>query len=142
MATHIDISTLLSVIDNYDMFSTSTKELHFLVLGDSRKLLIIFTIDSFDGIIDNFYIKNANVNVTPTLLPPQKKKFFIIFSENDTILEKIIVWRTMRYLISHKKGYTHFHHQTPPSLQEELGLQKQFFAIFSENTVFFRKTVK
>ncbi len=36
-----------------------------------------------------------------------------------------------------KKGYIHFRHQTPPFLQEGLGPQKQFFAIFSENTVFF-----
>ncbi len=37
-------------------------------------------------------------------------------------------------LISHKKGCIHFRHQTPPSLQEGLGPQKQFFAIFSKTT--------
>ncbi len=47
-----------------------------IVLDDSRRLLIVFTIDSFsksidsfDGIIDSFYIKNAN-------LPRPEKKIF------------------------------------------------------------------
>ncbi len=65
-----------------------------VVLEDSRKLSIVFSIDgfgksidSFDGIIDSFYIKNANVNA-----PPHKKKwFFVIFSENDTIFKKIAI---------------------------------------------------
>ncbi len=39
--------------------------------------------------------------------------------------------------IKKKKGYIHFRRQMAPSLQEGLGPQKQFFAIFSENTVFF-----
>ncbi len=54
-----------------------------LVLGDGRKLSIIFTIDSFgkfidsfDSIIDSFYIKSSNGN-GPS--PPTKKHFFTYF---------------------------------------------------------------
>ncbi len=65
------------------------------------------------------------------------KKNFVIFSENDTIFEKIGIWRTVWNFISHKKkGYIHFRHQTPLPFKR-FGPQKQFFAIFSENTIFF-----
>ncbi len=54
-----------------------------LVLGDSFGK----SIDSFDGIVNSFYIKNPNVNAAPT----KKEFFFVIFSEDDTILEKIVI---------------------------------------------------
>ncbi len=60
------------------------------MLGDSfGKSIDSFDgiIDSFDGIINSFYIKNANVNVPH----PKIFFFFVIFSENDTIFEKIVI---------------------------------------------------
>ncbi len=36
--------------------------------------------------------------------PPNPKKFFfVIFLENDTIFEKIVIWKTIWNLISHEK---------------------------------------
>ncbi len=116
-----------------------------LVLGNRRKLSIVFTIDSFgksissfDGIINNFYIRNANVNVPQPPSPPPPKKKLLLFSQRMTLSSKKLLHEEIfKTSFPIKKSYIHFRHQTPPSLQEGLGTQKQFFAIFSENTIFF-----
>ncbi len=76
--------------------------------------------------------KNANVNAP--------KFFFPLFSGRILLsLKKIVIWKNIWNLISHKKGYIHFRCQTPPSLQEVLGPQKRFFTVFSEDAAFFEK---
>ncbi len=129
------------------IFKRTIEEIKFwyppIVLGDSRKLSTVFTIDSFgksidsfDGIIHSFYIKNAIVNVP---LPP-KKKIFLLFSQKMILsLKKLLYAELFETSFPIKKGYIHFRHQTLPSLQQGLGPQKQFFAIFFKNTVLFWK---
>ncbi len=66
--------------------------------------------------------------------------FLAIFLGNVAFFEKIVIWKNIRNLISHKKGYIHLRRQTSFSPQERLGPQKRFFAVFSESTAFFEKT--
>ncbi len=73
-------------------------------------------------------------------LPPthQKKNFALFFQRMILLSKKLLHEELIETSFPIKKGYIHFRHQTPLS-QEGLGPQKQFFAIFSENTVFLEK---
>ncbi len=71
-------------------------------------------------------------HVPQKILPP-------IFSKNVAFFEKIVRWKNIQNLISHKKGTINFCCQTPPPLQKRLSRQKRFFTILSENTSFLKK---
>ncbi len=111
-------------------YSQNITDIPCVVLGDSRDKSIN------SGIIDNFYIKSGNFTVTP--LP--KNFVFVIFSENDTIFKKIVIWRTIRNLISHKKGYIHFCHQTPLPFKRDLA-HRNSFSPFSPKIHYFLEKI-
>ncbi len=71
------------------------------------------------------------------------QKFFSHFLQKCWLfLKKLLNEKIFKTSCPVKKIYIRFPHQTPPSLQKRLGLQKRVFAVFSENTVFFEKTAK
>ncbi len=76
---------------------------------------------------------------------PKKKwscpqKFFFPFSPKILLFsKKLLNEKIFKSSFPIKKGYIHFRHQTPPSLQKRLRPQKRFFAVFSENYNFFWK---
>ncbi len=71
-----------------------------------------------------------------------QKFYSAIFSKNVPFFEKIVKWRNIQYLISHKQRYINFRRQTPPSPQKRLGPQKRFFPFSQKITDFLKKTVK
>ncbi len=89
-----------------------------------KKVIFIF------GVRWPLLIKNVRIST---------KLFFASFSENVVFFEKIVKWKNIQNLISHKKGYIHFHHQTPPPFQKRLSPQIGLSSIFSENTAFLKK---
>ncbi len=82
------------------------------------------------------------MTTSPKEWPRPPKIFSPTFSKNVGFFENIVRWKNIQNLIPHKKGYIHFRRQTPFSLRKRLVHQKQFFAVFSENTASFEKTAK
>ncbi len=137
------INTVRTLIEENGCITVAEIQCYFrVVLGDSRKLVIVFTIDSFsksidsfNGIIDSFYIKNANVNVP---LHPPKKKISLLSQRMILSSKKLLYEKVFETSFPIKKVIFIFVIRHPlPFPSRRTWPQKQFFAIFSENTVFF-----
>ncbi len=111
-----------------------------LVLGDSRKLSIVFTIDnfsksidSFDGIIDSFYIKNARVNV-----PPPQKNFFSLFSQRMILsLKKLLYEELFETSFPKRKVIFIFVIRRPFPFKKDFAPRKSFSPFFPKVRFFF-----
>ncbi len=63
--------------------------------------------------------------------------FFAISSKNISFYKKIVWWKNIQNLVSHKKRLYSFSSPDASFPSKRTWLQKRFFAVFSENAVFF-----
>ncbi len=70
------------------------------------------------------------------------QNFFPIFSKTVAFFGKIVKWKTIQNLISHKKGYIHFCRQTSPSFKRDLGPETMVLPFFQKIQPFLKKLLK
>ncbi len=88
-----------------------------------------------------FYKQSAQQNHLHGGKCPRKTSFPIFIQPVWGFLREKLQ-NSIRYPISHRKGYIHFCHPTPPSLKKCHVPVKFFFTVILENIVFFEKIVK
>ncbi len=126
---------------------SAERALYGLASYDSRKLSTVFTIDSFgksidsfDGIIDRFYIKNANVNAP---LQKKKKNVFPLFSQRMILSSKKRLYEELfETSIPIKMVIFIFVIRRPLPFKRHLDLRNSFPPFSPKKQFFIGKTVK